>query len=68
MRICKLKRLKKVCFQVVDRDDDREETERQESDKVFDEKGFCGRFEGEALKSFLRTGCPPRLRESHEGR
>ena len=41
MRICKLKRLKKVCFQVVDRDDDREETERQESDKVFDER-FVG--------------------------
>ena len=37
VRICKLKRLKKVCFQVVDRDDDREETERQESDKVFGE-------------------------------
>ena len=27
---------------MVDRDDDREETERQESDKVFDEKGFVG--------------------------
>ena len=41
MRICKLKRLKKVCFHVVHRDDDREETERQESDKVFDER-FVG--------------------------
>ena len=66
MRICKLKRLKKVCFQVVDRDDDREETERQESDKVFDER-FLRRFEGDILKSFLRTGCPRPLREAHEG-
>ena len=49
---------------MVDRDDDREETERQESDKVFDEM-FLGRFEGDTLKSFLRTGCPRRLRESH---
>ena len=62
VRICKLKRLKKVCFQVVDRDDDREETERQESDKVF------GEVWRRHLKSFLRTGCPRRLRESHEGR